>query len=220
MKFAYFIIGLFLFSSCSPSTYFRTPNEMQLILGTVLLKNGKELEGKINANIRSNKANKNYIKVTQSENSKSKEIQLSEISEVRIRNVVYVPKTITYGLFERPFTKLLKRITPAGNVIELYEDEKITTTTDFNNNIATNNSYTNYIYYVQFPNEDECLRADGKYFQPDFDDKVSSRVKDCSSLAKKIKNKEKDFYYPVIHSVDREINVWQNISSQYQKCKE
>ena len=62
MKFACFIIGLFLFSSCSPSTYFRTPNEMQLILGTVLLKNGKELEGKINANIRSNKANKNYIK--------------------------------------------------------------------------------------------------------------------------------------------------------------
>ena len=43
---------------------------------------------------------------------------------------------------------------------------------------------------------------------------------DCSSLAKKIKNKEKDFYYPVIHSVDREINVWLNISSQYQKCKE
>ena len=216
----YLVLALGVMCSCN-STFFKTANEMRGIQGQIVLRNGKELEGKIRTKVNFSKLEKNYVEIT-SEKEKTTRYNMEDIASMTVRNNTYVPKILQAGSWGMDQARFVKVISPAGAKIKLYEYLTISSNTATVGGVVSSYDQTNFAYYVSMPGDGdlECTNIENRRFVPDFDEKVADLVKKCKPLSKKIKSKDKDYYYPLIVSNDRRINVWLNIINEYDHCNE
>ncbi len=69
-------------------------------------------------------------------------------------------------------------------------------------------------------NNNDAFNIEQKNIIPHFENKVSEKVKDCITLADKIKNKEKGYFYAQVSFNDEnKINTWFRIIEEYNECK-
>jgi hypothetical protein len=226
MKFFYFyLLLLFIALSSCNSAYFTTANNMRNMYGTVYTTNGKILDGEISVNNNGGFNSREYIRF-KAKGQKEEKIPFDEIKELSVRNEFYAPKKLDQGgnLFGNTNRLLLiKRLTKGDSRIQLYEHREINTNTnrDANGNTFTNER-TNLQYYISLPNMDkyETYNIERRNVVPDFEDKVSAMVKDCTSLAAKIKAKDKGYFYAQISLRDnKKVETWLRIIEEYNACK-
>lgn len=220
---ALFFICLYIsiFTNCA-STYFKTANKMSGITGEITTNNGEIIEGKLTADINSNKIDNNYIELLPINSKKTQNIPMKTIKSIAIRNNTYYPKIVGTNLLNKDIYRFVKLISPSESRIKLYEYETITTTTITNSaNVTSNIEESSKDYFVEFPDmpQYECIEAESRKFTPDFDEKVPKLLKNCPKLIAKIKDKDKEYYYHTLSDDARTINVWLNIINEYEKCK-
>lgn len=149
---------------------------------------------------------------------KAKFYKTDEIKAFQMGDSYFEPKFLAQGgAITTPSKKtMVKRLTPADSKMAMYE---------YLNHSSTKNGqgYVEYkdvlVYFVQLPNtkDDKIYQFTDNKFTPKFDSRVSSIVADKPSLAEKIKNKDKDFFYPFVTAETRQLAVWWNIINEYNK---
>jgi hypothetical protein len=72
-------------------------------------------------------------------------------------------------------------------------------------------------YYASVPGEATAYALSDIRFTPF--KKMAKYVEDCTVLADKITNKEKDFTYPMMTTDEARLVVFTNVSREYQQCK-
>lgn len=215
--------SIFAFTACK-APYFNTANNMKLINGTVYTNDGKEIPGQITLNLENYRSSKLYITVVPAE-GKEERINVTDIKGINIRNDYYEPKLIDMGGFgSRDQFRFVKRMTKEGSRIQLYElYERQTRQTNSRYGGGTS-TYTTpeYTYYITTPahtRQEAAWNIEGRKLTPNFEDKMSEVVKDCPSLAEKIKRKDKGYFYAQISLVDsKKIETMFTIIEEYNRC--
>lgn len=217
--FSYVII---LISSCNTPT-FVTANNMRNIFGKVYFKNGTTEEGEISVNNEGGFARREFIRF-KARNGKEEKIAFQDFEELEIRGEYYVPRKLQEGnLFTNNNMFLVKRLTKLESRIQFYEHKRVRNQSNTNNNGQVyNNTYNSYDYFIQMVGMDkyETYNIMSRDIVPNFEDKVSVLVKDCPSLAARIKAKEKGYFYAQISlNQDKRFDTWMQIIDDYNKCK-
>ena len=163
-------------------------------------------------------SNEMYIRFFENNSKKVKFIKPEEIKGFQMGNSYYEPKFLAGGGGKRTSLRktMVKRLTPVGSKMAMYECE---------NHYHTNDDrrYPDYkdllVYFVQLPNttDDKIYQFTDNKFTPKFDSKVSALVADKPALADKISSKDKDFFYPQITGEKHQLQVWWNILNEYNK---
>ncbi|MEO7308982.1 MAG: LamG-like jellyroll fold domain-containing protein [Chitinophagaceae bacterium] len=152
---------------------------------------------------------------------KSKKVQYYKPEEIRgfqMGDGYYEPKFISSrGVINTPFKKtMVKRLSPMGSKMAMYEYEAVSTTKNQYGAMETNAEIINL---VGLPNttDDKVYQFSDNKFSPRFDEKVSEIVKDNQALADKIRSKDKEYFYGFIVEKRRQLQVWWNIINEYNK---
>ncbi len=208
-------------ASCS-GPVFNTVNNMRNINSTVYLKDGTEMNGQLSTTLDNSFNSTNYIQF--SENGKDKKkLNVTDVKAIRVRGNYYEPKLIDQGSWSRDQMLFVKRLTKDGSRIhlyELYEQRTRNTNSRYGNSTQVEDQYS---YYVSLPGQDpyQAWNVEGRHLTPNFEDKMSEYVKDCPSLAEKIKRKEKGYFYAKISFVsEKRIETLMNIIDEYNRCKQ
>jgi hypothetical protein len=218
----YFGLVLILFTSCNAPS-FVTANNMRNIMGKVYFKNGTIEEGEISVNNDGGFARREFIRF-KPRNGKEEKIAFQDFEELEIRGEYYVPRKLQEGNF---FTNnnmfLVKRLTKLNSRIQFYEHLRIRNRSNTNaNGQIYNDNYRTFDYFIQMNgmNKYETHNILGRNIVPNFEDKVSELVKDCTPLAAKIKAKEKGYFYAqVSFNQDKRFYTWMQIIDDYNNCK-
>lgn len=209
-------------ASCK-GPYFTSVNNMRSINGTVYLKDGKELNGQITSMLGRYYSSNSSVNVT-TDGGKEQKVFVTDIKAVEVRNNYYEPKLIDMGFGARDKMLFVKRLTKENSRINLYELYEQVSNTSYRNG----NSYTyysdQYSYYISVPGNRqqgaEVWNIEGRHLTPNFEDKMSEIVNDCPSLAEKIKQKEKGYFYAQVSlSSQKRIETMMNIIDEYNKCR-
>ena len=204
--------------SCK-SPYFTSVNDMRQINGIIYLKDGKEITGPLSSSLQNFGGTESYIRFTDQNGKEGQKIYIKDIKGISVRNNYYEPKLIDMGFASRDKMLFVKRLTRPGMRIGLYELYEQQTNSNSRGQTYNTNSYT---YYVSFPGhpEYEAWNVDGKHLTPNFEDKMSEQVKDCPTLAEKIRQNEKGYFYAQISfASEKRIETIMNIADEYEKCK-
>jgi hypothetical protein len=213
MKITFFIFILFVTACGMP--YYNSVNDMNGQPASITLTNGTQLNGKISVKI----VNNYYTadKIAEGTEKEYKKYNLADIKSLYMNGATYYVKTIVSNTFSRDVQRFVKEISLPGGRMALYENEVVT------KNNTTNTNETKLQYYVQLPNatNDEVYNIATNKFTPNFDDKMSSYVQDCTVLAEKIKSKDKDYFYPFLvnDNSPRRKAVLLQIINDYNNCK-
>lgn len=147
---------------------------------------------------------------------KEKYFKPEEIMGFQMGDSYYEPKFLAPGgSAGTPFTKtMVKRLTPAGSKMAMYEYLSHTGTKNSNGTMEYKDVLVNL---VQLPNttNDKIYQFTDNKFTPKFDTRVSSLFTDKPALAEKIKSKDKDFFYPFVTQESHQLRVWWNIVNEY-----
>lgn len=219
---ALILCSALLFASCS-SPYFATANDMRGITGTVNLKNGEEVNGQITSTMSRSYTTNPYIDINET-GGKKRRIYINDVKGINVRNTFYEPKLIDQGWGSSDQVLLVKRLTKDDSRIGLYELYEQTTRTNINNRYGTTSSQVDddYSYYISLPGQDpyQAWNVEGKHLTPNFEDKMSEYVKDCPSLAEKIKRKDKGYFYAKVSLIgEKRLETLMNIIQEYNACK-
>lgn len=204
------------FLSCN-APHYTTVNDMAAQPANITLNNCNILKGKINVKSFDNYSNISSIQFAENTSNDYKLYKVDELKSLFINGSTYYAKNLieasNWGGAAIRFVKLL---TVDGGKMNLFEYEKITTNTSNNNNKVIE-------YYVQLPNDNsnKIYNIESSKFTPNFDDKMSAYVADCSLLAAKIKARDKDYFYPFVvnNGVLRRKAVLLQIINEYNTCK-
>ncbi len=194
---------------------------MRNINSTVYLKDGTEMNGQLSTTLDNSFNSTNYIQF--SENGKDKKkLNVADVKAIRVRGNYYEPKLIDQGSWSRDQMLFVKRLTKDGSRIqlyELYEQRTRNTNSRYGNSTQVEDQYS---YYVSLPGQDpyQAWNVDGRHLTPNFEDKMSEYVKDCPTLAEKIKRKEKGYFYAKISfASEKRIETLMNIIDEYNRCR-
>ncbi len=147
---------------------------------------------------------------------KDKFFKPEEIKGFQMGDSYYEPKFLAGGgAVATAFKKtMVKRLTPNGSKMSMYEYFSHTNTKNSNGTIDYKDVL---LYLVQLPNttDDKIYQFTDNKFTPKFDTRVSAIVADKPVLAEKIKNKDKDFFYPFVTQESHQLKVWWNIVNEY-----
>ncbi len=209
---------LTLVSCKTPS--FTTANDMRLINGTIQLKNGDEIKGAISSDIERN-YNLNYITITKTDSKKPERISINDIQSMSVRGNIYEPKLIDMSF--RDQVRFVKRLTRENSRIQLYELYEQSTNISNNSNGATDTRVRDkYSYYIITPShapQQTAWNIEGKHLTPNFEDKMSEIVKNCPTLADKIRRKEKGYFYAQISLIqEKKLQIVLSIIDEYNNC--
>lgn len=158
-----------------------------------------------------------YIRFFENTSKKVKYFKPEEIVGFQMGDSWYEPKFLGNGPVNTLYKKtMVKRLTPLGSKMALYE---------FNSHTVTKNSFGNsevkeiIAYFVQLPNttDDKVYQFADNKFVPKFDIKVSAIVADKPVLAEKIRNKNKGYFYAFITEERHQYETWSNIITEYNK---
>jgi hypothetical protein len=208
------VLIVLLLAACN-SQYYQSPNNMRNTYGSLLLNTGSVMKGylSINAGEMPRFGPHDFITIKETPKSKGQRIYVHEIKEMNVRGEFYAPIETDQRFFNRQDLMFARRMTRPNSKIKLFELYQ--RQPDANNNGSYTTSYT---YYVQFPFQQrfETWRIDGNKFVPNFEEKMSDYVKDHPTLAEKIKNKKKGYFYPLVTlNSDKRLETMQRIIDEY-----
>jgi hypothetical protein len=203
--------SLLLFA-CRSLTYLESPNSLRNIDGTLYLIDGKTVDGKLV--IQTDNLLGSPVKVYSEGEKKPMQFSLSNIRGYRMRNEVYELKEIREGLSLGRQQYFMRRLTPEDGRMHLYE---------FMQRHRENKTTTRYVpeYYLQLPGEDTALvySTTGSRLVPNFDEKMSKLIGDCTSLAQKIRHKKDGYFYAQVSLLkEKRVDVLLRIIREYNEC--
>ncbi|RYZ58961.1 MAG: hypothetical protein EOO14_09005 [Chitinophagaceae bacterium] len=206
------LIVLVCLASCRTVSYFDSPNNLKNREGRLYLHNGKTIDGKLvieTENIFGGK-----VKLFAGDEKKPMQFSLSQVRGYAMDNNEYELKEIREGLSIGKRQYFMKRLTPEGSRMHLYE---------FSKKEIVNKTSSRHVleYYVELPGEEENLvfSTNGSHFVPHFEQKVSRIVSDCPTLAKKIAEKQNGFFYAQVNLLrEKRVDVLMRIIDEYNKC--
>lgn len=209
------LAGIFLFSisGCKTVAYFHTSNDMFGQNGTVYLEDGTEKNGEITIFFETGQEPKNFIELKL--NGKSEKIFIKEIKGYKIKDKYYVPRFVDLDGNGINHLLFVQRLTKENSKIHLYE---------LYQRNQGNNAYGEdiYSYYISLPTlaKYEVWNASSKNLVPRFEEKMSKIVSDCPSLANKIQQQNKGYFYgQVTLSNQKKAEVLKRIIDEYNQCK-
>lgn len=214
------LLVAFILCSCGSVTSFESPNSFRNMYGTLFLRNGKAIDGRLVVQL-GNVFSSN-VKIYEEDDKKPMNFSLGEVTGYRIRNDFYFLKEKKGGLGLGRRLSFMKRLTLDDSRIHLYEDmEKVSETSKANGVTNTRTRYERE-YYLQLPDEqnDGVYPLGGSRFVPAFDEKMSRIVSDCPALAKKIASKADGYFYAQVSLFkEKRVNVLMNIIEEYNRCR-
>jgi hypothetical protein len=219
MKLTLSILFLLVLTGCGTMTSFESPNSLRNIDGTLFLKNGKSIDGRLVVQVGNLLGSD--VKIFEEGDKKPMNFSVEEVEGYRIRNDYYFLRRKEGGLGLGRRLSFMRRLTPEDSRIHLYEDtEKVTETSKAN---GANNTRARYEteYYLQLPNESGhgVYPLGGSRFVPNFDEKMSRIVSDCPVLAQKISAKSDGYFYAQVSLFkEKRVNVLMNIIDEYNRC--
>lgn len=212
------------FTACK-APYYNTANNMRLINGTVYTNDGREIPGQVTLNLENYRPSRLYVSVLGKDAKEGEKINLTDIKGINIRSDYYEPKLIDMGGFGNyDEFRFVKRMTKEGSRIHLYELYEQRTRQIYSRYSAGGSSYTTpeYSYYITTPGhtrQEAAWNIEGRRLTPNFEDKMSEIVKDCPTLAEKIKRKDKGYFYAQVSFIDsKKIETMLGIIEEYNKC--
>lgn len=214
MKFYGLILFVLLGSvSCRTLSYYSSPNSLRNIDGTLYLRNGKSITGKLI--VQTDNVLGSPVKLFMNGDERPMQFSLSSVRAFTIGAETYELKEIKDGLPLGRQLFFMRRMTPEDGRIRLYEHMQKHT---------VNKTSVRYEpeYYVQLPGEENDLvhASTGSKFVPGFDQKASLLVSDCDELARKIREKKEGYYYHQVSLVkEKRLEVLMKIVTEYNQCE-
>lgn len=207
------VFVIFLFASCRTLSYFDSPNSLRNIEGTLYLHNGKSYTGKLI--IETENIFGSPVKLFADKERKPMQFSLQEVKGYTARNAHYELKEIKEGITLGRQQYFMRRLSPENSKFHLYELLR---------KAITNKTSTRHDpeYYVQLPNERENVvyAANGSRFVPHFEEKVSTLVKDCPTLAQKVADKKEGYFFAQVSILkEKRADVLLRIIQEYNACK-
>lgn len=210
----YHIVLLVLLFGCS-TPYYASVNNMGGQPATLTLTNGEVLKGKIQIRTFDSYSTISNIAFAEGVSKTYKTYALNEIDFLFFNGSNYSVKNLKGNeMWGGNALRFIKELTPAGSNLQLFEHEVISKSTD-------GKEIKESQLFVQLPdNTRDVYNAQSEKFIPNFDEKVSASISSCPALAKKIKAKDKDFFYAFVNQGSlRRKQVWMNIVNEYNNCK-
>ena len=199
-------------SSCKTGSYFSTPNDVHKNNAIVYMLNGIEKKGSITIRLEGSHENK---KIIQLENGKVVEqLQIDSIKFYKVNENYYFPKLIEIDFNSTQHLLFVKRLTGEISRIHLYELHQ--------QKSQTSDGQDYYNYYISLPNYGRLnvLSIASKELTPNFHEKMSKIVKDCSSLSNKIQEKTKGYFLAeYTRSNTKKVEVFKRIIDEYNNCQ-
>jgi hypothetical protein len=194
-------------------SYFESPNNLRNIDGTLHLKDGKKLDGRLVVETENVFGSK--VRLYTEDEKKPMQFSLNQVKGFSIRGDEYELKEIREGISIGKRQFFMKRLTPQNSRMHLFE---------FSKKETTNKTSTRHVteFYVQLPDEEEDLvySTNGSHFVPHFEDKVSRIVSDCPSLARKIASKQNGYFYAQVSLLkEKRADVMLRIINEYNDCQ-
>ena len=181
--------------------------------GTIYLQDGTERNGDITIFFETGYSTKEFI--TFSQNGKSEKVLVKDVKAYKIKDKYYVPRFIDVEGNGIEHLLFVRQLTTEGSRIHLYEL--------YQRNQGSNaNGEDVYSYYISTPIQPkyEVWNISGKYLVPRFDDKMSKIVADCPTLARKIQQHNKGYFYPQLTlSNQKKAEIVKRIIDEYNACK-
>jgi hypothetical protein len=209
-----FLLAITLLFSCRTLSYFESPNNLRNIEGTLYLRNGKTYKGKLI--IETENAFSAPVRLFASEERKPMQFRLADVKSFQVGNNLYELKEMRDGINLGRRLYFMKRLTPEASRIHLFEFSK----KEMVNKTSVRHEPE---FYLQLPDEkdDMVYAASSNTFVPHFEEKVSSMVHDCPTLAKKIANKKPGYFYAQVSLVrEKRADVLLRIIEEYNECGE
>jgi len=214
--FAFCISCIFICTGCV-STYFKTPNDLYRETATVYLNDGTEKEGELTIQLETEFTSENSVTLFDKEKKQTEKIPVKAINHYKIKDNYYFLKEIDMDLNGVNHFLFVKRLTDENSRIQLYELQQRYKSTETGDERK--------LYFISFPasTKYEALNIYSKQLSQEFEYKMSEIVKDCSSLADKIRTKTKGYYIPNAPSLlfpdSKRIEVYKKIIEEYNNCK-
>jgi hypothetical protein len=210
------LLSCLFFAACN-APYYTTVNDMNAQPASITLTNGTQLNGKVSVKITNNYYKAERVLFAEGAEKEYKKYTLADVKSLYINGATYYVKKIVGNSFNRDVKRFVKEISQPGGRMALYENEVVT------KNSSSNIDEIKTGYFIQLPNaaDNEIFNVLSTKFTPSFDDKMSSYVQDCPTLAEKIKSKNKDYFYPFMlsdNSIRRKAVLLQ-IINDYNVCK-
>lgn len=178
--------------------------------GKITLETGEEVVGNISHSL----ITQNRISITKND-GKSETYKLKEVKTFRINNDFYEKAEIpTLAIKDPHFALLMSSESSPVKVYFIAWQENISFGADAEAGLWP----THKEYYVLFPSIGKLREMSHLDFMP-FAKKVSALVGDCTTLAGKIKNKEKGYSISLISKPDVTLQTFITIANEYGSCK-
>ena len=212
---AFCISCIFICTGCV-STYFKTPNDLYRETATVYLNDGTEKEGELTIQLETEFINENSVTLFDKGTKQTEKIPVKTIDHYKIRDSYYFLKELDLDLNGVNQLLFVKRLTDENSRIQLYELQQ--------RYKSTETGEERKLYFISLPasGKYEALSIYSKQLH-EFEYKMSEIVKDCSSLADKIRTKTKGYYIPSAPSLlfpeSKRIEVYKRIIEEYNNCK-
>ncbi len=214
-----FILSLLVIAcGCTPTAYFKTPNDVYRQKGAILLNNGTKLSGLLTIpfedDYKYSIENPKYIKMVQDGKTTEDSVSVAKVKGYFIdtnfyafKNVFLLSDNIEHMLFVKRLTSESSRI----GLYYLYQSGKSNNTGDETED-----------YFISLPGSGpyETINTRTARIIPDFDIKMSAIVSDCPALANKIRAKDPAYYFPFV-TINRfkHRDVLLKIISEYNNCR-
>lgn len=190
MKPVLFII--ILFSACKPAGYFISPNEVHKEKVVLYLRNEEKITGEININLENSSAQhvvfNPLIEILPEGKTVWQKINMTDVAAYTMDSIYFAAKNLDVDLNGTHFLMFVKRLTPETSKIQLYEL--------YESGRGTMTGESKYSYFLSFPGYApyQTINVRSSQLIPGFDMKMSNMVDDCPALAKKIRNRQNDYY--------------------------
>lgn len=206
------ITCVFICSGCV-STYFKTPNDLYRESATVYFNDGTEKDGQLTVQLETASS----VTLFDKEKKQTENIPIKAIIYYKIKDNYYFLKELDVELNGVYRFLFVKRLTDENSKMQLYELHQRYKTTE--------TGEERKLYFVSVPGSGkyEALNIYSKQFTHQFEYNMSAIVKDCTSLADKIRAKTKGYYIPSAPSLafpeSKRIEVYKRIIEEYNNCK-
>jgi len=199
-------------NGCKVVSYFNTSNDVLKKTGTVYYLNGTEETGEVTIMLETSHGSNNFILLSNSNGEKK--ILIDSIRSYKMNEDLFFPKIVDIDMNGSNKLLFVKRLTKENSRIHLFELHHQRSQSSDGNEL--------FSYYISLPIQRrlDTWNIGGKHLIPDFDSKMSKMVEDCSTLYKKIRDKEKGYYisqFTIPHS--KKAEVIKRIIEEYNACK-
>lgn len=217
MKHTLFIAGLIGISclvSCKTPAQTISPNVLNEVPAVLYLDNGDTVSGRLSMNQEVLIAPD--IRVSTADGS-TRNFHLLDVKSYATANAVYELKHTENHIHPRSGFYFMKRLTPDGSAMHLYEHIERKQKSKSPRDITYQP-----VYYLQLPGEksDRVYASFSKALVPHFHQKMANYIKDCANLQDKVRSKQAGYFYSRMDATEeKRKEVLLRIIEAYNQCK-